>query len=171
MNIVDNNTGRPTEGGINDLRMGTVDKQLECQTCGCKFEHCPGHFGHIELARPVYHVGFVETCLKILRCVCYNCSALLLKPGDKNNKYNTIKKIKNPKKRQDMLYNASKTIKYCGIHNKDKDDNSNLFGNKEQIELMLKELEIDLKIRGEKLTIEQYAQISEYLNILLNQKL
>ena len=124
MNIVDNNTGRPTEGGINDLRMGTVDKQLECQTCGCKFEHCPGHFGHIELARPVYHVGFVETCLKILRCVCYNCSALLLKPGDKNNKYNTIKKIKNPKKRQDMLYNASKTIKYCGTRTKDKDDNS-----------------------------------------------
>lgn len=42
--------------------------------------------------------------------------------------------------------------------------NSNLFGNKEEIEKMLTELGIDLKIRGEKLTLENYAQIAEYLN-------
>lgn len=42
--------------------------------------------------------------------------------------------------------------------------NSNLFGNKEQIETMLTELGIDLKIRGEKLTLEEYAKIADYLN-------
>ena len=42
--------------------------------------------------------------------------------------------------------------------------NSNLFGSKEEIEKMLTELGIDLKIRGEKLTLEKYAQISEYLD-------
>ena len=42
--------------------------------------------------------------------------------------------------------------------------NSNLFGNKEKIEKMLQELGIDLKIRGEKLTLEEYAQIAKYLN-------
>ena len=42
--------------------------------------------------------------------------------------------------------------------------NSNLFGNKEEIEKMLQELGIDLKIRGEKLTLEEYAQITKYLN-------
>ena len=42
--------------------------------------------------------------------------------------------------------------------------NSNLFGNKEEIEKMLQELGIDLKIRGEKLTLEEYAQIAKYLN-------
>ncbi|MGN1301052.1 MAG: 16S rRNA (adenine(1518)-N(6)/adenine(1519)-N(6))-dimethyltransferase RsmA [Clostridia bacterium] len=42
--------------------------------------------------------------------------------------------------------------------------NSNLFGNKEEIEKMLQEIGIDLKIRGEKLTLEEYAQIAKYLN-------
>ena len=42
--------------------------------------------------------------------------------------------------------------------------NSNLFGNKEEIEKMLTELGIDLKIRGEKLTLENYAQIAGYFN-------
>ena len=42
--------------------------------------------------------------------------------------------------------------------------NSNLLGNKEEIEKMLQELGIDLKIRGEKLTLENYAQIADYLN-------
>ena len=64
--------GNPTKGGINDLRMGTVDKQLLCQTCNCNFENCPGHLGHIELAKPVYHIGFIEECKKILSCVCFN---------------------------------------------------------------------------------------------------
>ena len=42
--------------------------------------------------------------------------------------------------------------------------NSNLFGNKEQIQKMLIELDIDPKIRGEKLTLEEYARIAKYLN-------
>lgn len=42
--------------------------------------------------------------------------------------------------------------------------NSNLFGNKEKIEKMLIELDIDPKIRGEKLTLEEYARIAKYLN-------
>ena len=39
---------------------------------------CPGHFGHIELAKPVFHVGFVNKIMKILRCVCFFCSKLLV---------------------------------------------------------------------------------------------
>jgi DNA-directed RNA polymerase beta' subunit len=39
---------------------------------------CPGHFGHIELAKPVFHVGFVNKIMKVLRCVCYSCSKLLV---------------------------------------------------------------------------------------------
>lgn len=39
---------------------------------------CPGHFGHIELARPVIHVGFLRTVYSVLRCVCWNCSNLLV---------------------------------------------------------------------------------------------
>ena len=42
--------------------------------------------------------------------------------------------------------------------------NSNLFGNKEKIEKMLLDLRFDLKIRGEKLTLEDFAKISEYIS-------
>lgn len=41
--------------------------------------------------------------------------------------------------------------------------NSKILESKEEIEKMLSELNIDLKIRGEKLTLEQFAQISDYI--------
>lgn len=44
--------------------------------------------------------------------------------------------------------------------------NSELFNNKEEIEKMLNDLKIDTKIRGEKLTLEQFAQIANYKNDL-----
>jgi len=41
---------------------------------------CCGHFGHIELAKPVFHIGFLTKAIKILRCVCFYCSKLLVSP-------------------------------------------------------------------------------------------
>lgn len=41
--------------------------------------------------------------------------------------------------------------------------NSNLYGTKEEIEEVLKSLNIDLKIRGEKLSLEEYGILSEKL--------
>ena len=49
-----------------------------CHTCQMEYPECPGHFGHLELAVPVYHIGFLDIINKILRCVCYNCSRLLV---------------------------------------------------------------------------------------------
>nr|CAG8499060.1 13409_t:CDS:2 [Entrophospora candida] len=49
-------TGRPKQGGLLDPRMGTIDRNFKCQTCGEGMSECPGHFGHIELAKPVFHV-------------------------------------------------------------------------------------------------------------------
>lgn len=40
-----------------DPRMGTIDRNFKCQTCGEGMAECPGHFGHIELARPMFHPG------------------------------------------------------------------------------------------------------------------
>ena len=39
---------------------------------------CPGHFGHIELADPVFHAGFMVKVKKILECVCVSCGKLRL---------------------------------------------------------------------------------------------
>ena len=103
--------GVPVEGGINDLRMGSTDKTFKCKTCHCKNnDDCPGHFGFIRLEKPVFHIGFIADCHKILKCICYNCKSLLI---DDYDKYVEISKIKNPKERQLKVYNLCKNKKAC----------------------------------------------------------
>ncbi|KAJ3017197.1 UNVERIFIED_CONTAM: DNA-directed RNA polymerase II subunit rpb1 [Siphonaria sp. JEL0065] len=63
-------------GGVLDARMGTVDRNFKCQTCNENMTDCPGHFAHIELARPVFHPGYFVMIKKILECVCFNCGKL-----------------------------------------------------------------------------------------------
>jgi len=49
--------GYPIDMGLMDPRLGVIDPGLRCKTCGGRPGECPGHFGHIELASPVIHVG------------------------------------------------------------------------------------------------------------------
>lgn len=49
-----------------------------CTTDGMDYINSPGYFGHIELAKPMYHVGFIRTVLRVLRCVSYHTSGLLI---------------------------------------------------------------------------------------------
>lgn len=92
--VMDEATQRPKEGGLQDPRMGTIDRNFKCATCGEGMAECPGHFGHIELARPVFHpgklarlvlflrrllivcAGFLIKVKKILECICVNCGKL-----------------------------------------------------------------------------------------------
>jgi DNA-directed RNA polymerase, beta'' subunit/160 kD subunit len=67
----------PKSGGLCDLRLGTIDREYKCLTCKQGPIQCPGHFGHIELAEPVYNVLFVKYITKILQSVCIRCSSLL----------------------------------------------------------------------------------------------
>ena len=69
---------RPYERGLMDLHMGVIEPGLRCKTCGCNSNDCPGHFGHIELARPVIHVGFIKEIKMLLECTCSSCGHLLL---------------------------------------------------------------------------------------------
>jgi len=55
--VMDETTHKPKIGGLMDPRMGTIDRNFKCQTCGEGMAECPGHFGHIELARPMFHPG------------------------------------------------------------------------------------------------------------------
>ena len=48
---------RPRPSGLNDPRLGSIDRAFKCQTCDEHMSECQGHFGHIELATPVFHVG------------------------------------------------------------------------------------------------------------------
>ena len=51
-----------------DLRMGTIEKGLKCETCSMDYIKCKGHFGHIALPVPVVNPNpnqmDNEECLK-----------------------------------------------------------------------------------------------------------
>ena len=51
--------GFPIAMGLMDPRLGVIEPGLRCKTCGLRVgkDKCPGHFGHIDLAMPVIHVG------------------------------------------------------------------------------------------------------------------
>lgn len=68
--------GIPNAHGINDHRMGTVDRRILCGTCGETVKNCQGHTGFINLPLPCYHILYIEETLKILRSVCFFCGKL-----------------------------------------------------------------------------------------------
>ncbi len=70
--------GFPIDMGLMDPRLGVIDPGLECKTCGKRSGSCSGHFGHIELAAPVIHVGFTKLIRRLLRGTCRECSRLCL---------------------------------------------------------------------------------------------
>jgi len=74
--------GYPIERGLMDPHLGVIDPSLKCKTCGSKGGDCQGHFGSIELSRPVLHVGFGDTIYKILQSTCNKCGRILFTEGE-----------------------------------------------------------------------------------------
>ncbi|MBP2146079.1 DNA-directed RNA polymerase subunit A' [Methanofollis sp. W23] len=74
--------GYPYSQGLMDLHLGVIDPGMRCKTCGQKASECPGHFGHIELAKPVIHVGYTRLIRKLLRVACRSCGRILLSPEE-----------------------------------------------------------------------------------------
>ncbi len=77
--------GYPVDGGLMDIRLGVIDPGLRCKICGSKLKECIGHFGYIELARPIIHIKFVNIILTILKCTCRECGRILI-PDNKISK-------------------------------------------------------------------------------------
>ncbi len=71
--------GYPIDGGLVDTRLGVVDPGLRCKTCGGRVKECPGHFGHIELVRPIVHVEFAKHIYYALKSTCPGCHKVLAK--------------------------------------------------------------------------------------------
>ncbi|MBN1801514.1 MAG: DNA-directed RNA polymerase subunit A' [Candidatus Lokiarchaeota archaeon] len=84
--------GLPIPSGLMDQRLGTIEPGQRCSTCGNLVSNCMGHFGHIELARPVIHVGYAKKVLKVLRSICPECSRLMLSDDEKEAFREEIKK-------------------------------------------------------------------------------
>lgn len=66
------------EGGALDTKMGISSNAVECATCHGNLASCHGHFGHVRLALPVFHVGYFKAIIQVLQCICKNCGAVLL---------------------------------------------------------------------------------------------
>jgi len=77
--------GYPVDGGLMDVRLGVIDPGLRCKTCGGKLKRCIGHFGYLELARPIVHVKYVSTILDFLRATCRECGRVLADEEKINN--------------------------------------------------------------------------------------
>ena len=111
----------PIVGGLFDSRMGVLEHNRICCTCEQKNIFCPGHFGHIVLAKPVFHAMFFDIVKKLLNCVCYKCSKCLISPDtqhkDFKNDMAKILSIKNNQKRWDTYYklcNTTTKLRSCG---------------------------------------------------------
>jgi DNA-directed RNA polymerase III subunit RPC1 len=46
-------------------------------------QSCPGHFGHIRLPLPVFHIGYVGHIQTMLQNICKDCGAILLQENDR----------------------------------------------------------------------------------------
>ncbi|CEL07652.1 Putative DNA-directed RNA polymerase [Aspergillus calidoustus] len=66
-----------------DGRMGISNKSSTCQTCGGALQVCNGHFGHVRLVLPSFHVGYFKRVISILQEICKECSHILLPEGER----------------------------------------------------------------------------------------
>ncbi|KAF2234341.1 beta and beta-prime subunits of DNA dependent RNA-polymerase [Viridothelium virens] len=114
-----------TKNGPNDARMGiSARRDALCETCGGNLNQCNGHFGRVQLALPVYHVGYFGNIVEILQDVCKACSWVLL-PEDARRNY--LRQLRRPNldslqrkmilRRVTTECKKSKACPYCGTVN------------------------------------------------------
>ena len=101
----------PKVGGLIDQRLGTTDNHQDCTTCGLNNTYCVGHFGHIDLAEPVFHMGYFPFIKKILSCICLKCSKLLIYKNE--DEIADMCKSKSGKARMNEIRNLVKNVTYC----------------------------------------------------------
>jgi len=104
--------GFPIDMGLMDPRLGVIDPGLECKTCGQHSGSCNGHFGHIELAAPVIHVGFATLIRRLLRGTCRECSRLLLTDDEKREYRSQLRRAEElGNDPQDVMKSAIRTAR------------------------------------------------------------
>ena len=101
---------KPVIGGLFDPRMGVLDPGLICPTDGLNYMETPGYFGHMELARPVFYIQYLNTIIKILRCICFKCSNILIS----KTKYKYLLEEKDCRKRWQRIFAIASKIERCG---------------------------------------------------------
>ncbi|PVU99530.1 hypothetical protein BB559_000640 [Furculomyces boomerangus] len=81
----------PIKNGVLDLRLGISNKKDFCETCGLGLAECIGHWGHINLCVPVFHIGYFKVTITILQNICKTCCKVML---DESEKRSHLKKLR-----------------------------------------------------------------------------
>lgn len=81
-----------TANGPMDTRMGISTKTGKCTTCGQGLNECNGHFGHIKLALPAFHVGYLKHIIDVLNCICKDCSKVLLDVSERRKHLHAMRR-------------------------------------------------------------------------------
>lgn len=71
----DKNTGY---GTVYDPRMGVLENNRPCESCGQDIWTCPGHFGFIQLNESIVHPLFYKRVVDFLKCFCIKCNKPLI---------------------------------------------------------------------------------------------
>ena len=100
---------KPVMNGLFDPRMGVLEPGFVCPTDGLDYIQTPGYFGHIEMARPIFYIQYLNTIIKIARCVCFKCSKLLIS----KEKYKHILAL-SAEDRWSFVFSLASKIKRCG---------------------------------------------------------
>ncbi|TDZ24948.1 DNA-directed RNA polymerase III subunit rpc1 [Colletotrichum orbiculare MAFF 240422] len=72
------NNRAPYQHGPLDPRLGTSSKTGKCATCHEALQNCTGHFGHVRLPLPAFHIGYLRFVMMILQDICKDCGKVLL---------------------------------------------------------------------------------------------
>ena len=103
-----------TKHGPNDERLGTSSKTGLCGTCGLGLKDCNGHFGHVRLALPCFHYGYMKKIIDVLNCICKECSRILLPEMERRA---AVKAVRRPGldslRKKVILKNLMATCKKC----------------------------------------------------------
>lgn len=107
--------GVPKLEGLNDPRLGLVDHTIRCPTCFKS--NCDQHYGYIELARPVYRVGVINTVLMILRLMCRECAKPKFSLDEDSSQVFVSQGIldKNPKERLRLVSDLCRNKLVCSF--------------------------------------------------------
>ena len=115
---------KPKIGGLFDPRMGVLEPGMVCPTDNMNYINCPGYFGHVKLAKPVFYIQYLDTITDILKCVCKKCGKLLISKEANKSLMNYLNE-----KRWSNVLELCKSVQRCG------DENSNGCGCKQPLKI------------------------------------
>ncbi len=129
--------GYPMEGGLMDPHLGVINPGLRCKTCGQKMKYCPGHFGSLELVRPVVHSEFGKRLEQLMNSTCQACGRILLDEAALE-KYRIMMQEEGPEAISKKIIIKTKKAKKCPHCSANRvrillDKPTNFFLNKERI--------------------------------------